>query len=575
MLKLFIRFFEPVKYIQGHFTRCTLYAIFLAAYNIFYIEAFNKILRAIETKDQELLYYLLAIYAGVTCVFIALRLTPFAIKNGWWPIIYDGSKHLSKIYLKKYVEGDWNYTEKIGTWKFISIIESGVYTWLDLIHKVSRFGTINILMIFYGIYRIFLISISFWFLTLALTILWIILSTFANFKMRSARFARWEAKNEVTRNYVKILMSKNELLQSGQVDIESEKLWPHLEKAKVSQYPVAFWFNILEDIPRFIFMALRIVIYIYLLKQIIEGTGSMTDVGIFVLTMAFMEKNTDNLLHISREILKDFFQVEKLWTTFDNLPKVKWYHHGKDFEPQEGNIIVDKVTYKYDEVEVFKNFSLDIEYGKKTALVGMSGSWKTTLIKLIAWYLNPLKWDIIIQNQKLKNIALKTYFPHIWYLTQEPWVFDGSIRENLAASAQKDFTQKELQDALLHANCEFVFWLEKWLETQIGERWVRLSWWQKQRLAIAKVFLKNPSIILLDEPTSALDSFSEEKVTEALERLFKNRTVIIVAHRLQTVKRADDIIVIEDGSIIERWTHKELLKLKGTYYKMIELQSGF
>ena len=370
-------------------------------------------------------------------------------------------------------------------------------------------------------------------------------------------------------------MSKNELLQNSGTQKEAMKLWAHFEQAKISQYIVTFWFNALEDIPRFIFIILRISVYVFLLEEVTKNATTMTEVGIFVLVMAFMEKSIDNLLQLSREILKDFYQVEKLWVTFDNLPRVKWYNKGEIFQPQEWGIIVDNISYSYDEVEVFKNFSLNIKANQKTALVGMSGSWKTTLIKLIAGYLYPLKGNIIIQNQKLKKIALKSYFPHIGYLTQEPWVFDGTIRENLVASAPENVTEKDLENALLHANCEFIFWLEHALETQIWERWVRLSWGQKQRLAIAKVFLKNPSIILLDEPTSALDSFSEEKITEALERLFKNRTVIIVAHRLQTVKRADDIIVIEDGEIKERGTHNELLKKWWIYTKMIELQSGF
>lgn len=128
---------------------------------------------------------------------------------------------------------------------------------------------------------------------------------------------------------------------------------------------------------------------------------------------------------------------------------------------------------------------------------------------------------------------------------------------------------------LEQAHCQFVHQLPQGLQTQIGERGLKLSGGQRQRLAIAKIMLKNPSIVFLDEPTSALDSFSEEHITQAMHNLFTGRTVIIVAHRLQTVKEADDIILLEQGKIIERGTHTSLKVLKGKYYDMLELQTGF
>lgn len=125
------------------------------------------------------------------------------------------------------------------------------------------------------------------------------------------------------------------------------------------------------------------------------------------------------------------------------------------------------------------------------------------------------------------------------------------------------------------AKCEFIYDLPQWVDTEIGERGIRLSGGQRQRLAIAKIFLKDPEIIILDEPTSALDSFSEEAITEAMHNLFENRTVIIIAHRLQTVKHADDIIVLDHGEVVERGTHHELVSQSGSYATMLELQSGF
>jgi len=195
-------------------------------------------------------------------------------------------------------------------------------------------------------------------------------------------------------------------------------------------------------------------------------------------------------------------------------------------------------------------------------------------MKLIAGYMQATNWKLEIDNQDIKSIRLDSYYPHIGYLTQDPSVFDGSIEENLLYGTRKNPSKKAIEKAIKLAECEFIYELEKWIKTEIGERWVRLSWGQKQRLAIAKIFLKDPEIILLDEPTAALDSYSEEKVARAFEHLFEGRTVIVIAHRLQTVKSADDIIVLEKWKIVERGTHKQLLKLWGKYAGMVDLQSG-
>ena len=204
-----------------------------------------------------------------------------------------------------------------------------------------------------------------------------------------------------------------------------------------------------------------------------------------------------------------------------------------------------------------------------------SGGGKSTLVKLISWYIRQDSWDILVDNQNLKDVSLKSYYKDIWYLTQEPSVFDGTIRENLLYAVTEDTCQDEIDNIIELAHCEFIYDLPFGLDTEIWERGVKLSGGQKQRLAIAKIFLKNPKIIILDEPTSALDSLSEQKITEAMHNLFKNRTVLVIAHRLQTVKYADDIIVIENGKIKERGTHKELVKHHWFYKQMLDLQSGF
>ena len=220
-----------------------------------------------------------------------------------------------------------------------------------------------------------------------------------------------------------------------------------------------------------------------------------------------------------------------------------------------------------------KNYSIEIKWALIYSIIALLWMFIEKIVGLHDIHIDKqllprASWDI-------DSVSLKSYYKHIWYLTQEPSVFDGTIYENLIYALDYEPTQNELEFAVKQAQCSFVYDFPDWLETHIWEKGIRLSWWQRQRLAIAKIFLKNPRIVLLDEPTSALDSISEEAITKALDKLFEWRTVVIIAHRLQTVKKADEIIVLDKWKIIERWTHDELVVLWWTYAKMLELQSWF
>lgn len=567
------KLFEPVILLPRVFFDTFLESTLLSVYLIFSIEISKYILKSIEYKQNERFWNLIIIFFIIS-VFVSL-LRFFLHK--WWraQITFDSFKIYYKKYIKNFIYAEWNEVEKIWTWKFIAILERWMWEWTDILHTFFTEWIKNIIFIIYAIFAIFNISIIWWIFSLILLLFWSYIAIKANIFMRDKRMLRRKLQNEAIHQSVITLMSKNELMQNNWIDNFIWKISKNFEDAKNYQYPVNIWFLVIEEFPKLMFLLIRIWVYIYLSLQVFLNTTSFSELAIFITILSLAELSMNNFLHMLRNLLRVLSSIELLWSTFENLTPIKWFNEWKEFKMTQDKIILKNITYWYTDKNIFNNFSIEIKWWQKTAFVWVSWWGKTTLMKIISWYLRPNKWTVEIFWNNLKNTSLKSYFENIWYLTQEPSVFDWTIRENLEASVREEASEEIMIQALKDAECEFVFEFENWINTEIWEKWVRLSWWQRQRLAIAKVFIKDPKIILLDEPTSALDSFSEEKITKAMHRLFKWRTVLVIAHRLQTVKEADDIILIEDWKILERWTHKELVSQKWIYKNMLDLQTGF
>ncbi len=245
----------------------------------------------------------------------------------------------------------------------------------------------------------------------------------------------------------------------------------------------------------------------------------------------------------------------------------------KELSNVKGDIIFNNVSFNYnEEVAVLNNINLNIKAGTKVALVGPSGGGKSTICHLLPKFYNICNGDISIDGNSLNDITLTSLRKNIGIVQQDIFLFNGSIKENILYG-RLDASDEEVIEAAKNANIhDYIVSLPNGYDTQIGERGVRLSGGQKQRLSIARVFLKNPSILILDEATSALDNTTEIYIQEALDKLSVNRTTLVVAHRLSTIKNADEIIVISEGEIKEKGSHDELLNMESIYKNLYELQ---
>jgi subfamily B ATP-binding cassette protein MsbA len=236
------------------------------------------------------------------------------------------------------------------------------------------------------------------------------------------------------------------------------------------------------------------------------------------------------------------------------------------------SIRYEKVSFKYKDEWVLQDIDIELKKGKSLAIVGESGSGKSTLADLLPRFYDATAGQLLIDNVPVTKYALHDLREQIGIVSQESILFNATISENIAFGMPKA-SVKDIENAARVANAhEFVTRMEHGYDTNIGERGNKLSGGQKQRISIARAVLKNPNILILDEATSALDTESEKLVQDALDQLMRERTVMIIAHRLSTVRKADEIIVLSKGKIVERGNHETLMALKGTYYNLCSLQ---
>ena len=273
--------------------------------------------------------------------------------------------------------------------------------------------------------------------------------------------------------------------------------------------------------------------------------------------------------------MNDYTDIKDYFAILDYPLEVKDPEQPLKFECKKGEVEFKNLSFSYlGGRDALKNISITMSAGTSTALVGRSGSGKTTMTKLLMRVYDPDEGQVLVDGFDIRQIKKEDLRRSLGIVPQEPILFNSSIGYNIGYSLE-NAAKEEIENAAKLANLhDFIVTLEKGYDTVVGERGVKLSGGQKQRLAIARVFLLNPKIIIFDEATSHLDSESERLIQESIERLSKGKTLIIIAHRLSTIMRADKIIVLDNGKVIEEGLHDELIsKSGGIYKKLWELQT--
>ncbi len=315
------------------------------------------------------------------------------------------------------------------------------------------------------------------------------------------------------------------------------------------------------------------VFLLYAAKRMETGELKLGELTTLLIALAMLLDPLRKMSAVNNMIQTSIASAERVFEFIDMTPEIDEREGAPALSPMERGIRFDNVTFGYSsEVPVLHNFSLEVRKGETVALVGPSGSGKSTIIKLIPRFYDIQGGAILIDGQNISDVSAHSLREQISLVTQNTILFAETIRENIAAG-QSHYTQEDIERAATAAHAvEFIEKLPKGYDTRLDEAGTTLSGGQRQRLAIARAFIKDPSILILDEATSSLDSESERLIQDALDHFLDGRTAFIIAHRLSTIQRADRILFIQEGRIVEEGSHTELLARNGAYARLYRTQ---
>ena len=570
MLKRFISYYKPHL---GLFILDMFSAVIVALCNLFYPMIAKELIDNVGSENFTI---------NVVIMNAALLLAVYIIKAIFQYIIgYYGhivgvrmQKDMRRDLFKKYEKLPFSYFDSHKTGDLLSRLTSDLFDVSELAHHGPENVFLAILM-FIGSFSIL------WSINPALTMIMfsivpcIVLFTSLSRKrmhnaMRQSRLKMSEINSTLENSITGVRETKAyvaEEYEMGRFD-KVNSMYAHYRSE--AMFSLGFFDSIMQFLTDLLYLVIILVGGIFLIMGEIDS-GEFTAFMLFVSSfinpinrfVALFEQLQEGMSGFSRfcDILAEPDEVDEGEIEITDI---------------KGDLVFDNVSFGYGETDgvenVISSLNLRVEAGKMLALVGPSGGGKSTLCNLIPRFYNVSDGRITIDGVDTKNITLKSLRRNIGIVSQTVFLFDGTIRENIAYGAD-DATDEEIIAAAKKANIhEHIISLKNGYDTEVGERGVKLSGGQRQRIAIARVFLKNPKLLILDEATSALDNATEMQIQSSLEELSRGRTVIVVAHRLSTVKNADEIVVLDKNGIVEQGTHEELLSRGGEYKKLYDYQ---
>ena len=564
-IKKFIHYYGPYKAVFFIDLIC---AAVISLVDLAYPQILRTMTKTLFTQDKNVILHALpVIAASLFVMYIVQSLCKYYVTCQGHMMGANMERDMRRELFDHYQELSFSYYSRNNSGQMMSKLVSDLFDISEFAHHGPENLFISLVKIVGAFIFLFFINKK---LALPLIILVIVMFVFSfrqNAKMQETFMENRRKIGDVKASLQDTLSGIRVVQSFANEDIEREKFKKSNEAFLVSKRDNYHCMGGFMSSNLFFQGMMYLVTLVYGGYLIAQGEMQTGDLAMYALYIGIFISPIQILVELVEMMQKGLSGFRRFLDVMETESEIKDADDAVELKDVKGHVRYDHVSFHYsdDETPVLSDISIDIPAGRSIALVGPSGSGKTTICSLLPRFYDVTGGSITVDGKNIRGLTLKSLRSQIGMVQQDVYLFDGTIKDNIAygkPGATDDEIIKAAKCASIH---DFIMELPDGYDTYVGERGTRLSGGQKQRISIARVFLKNPPILILDEATSALDNESERWIQKSLEELSKNRTTITIAHRLSTIRDADEIIVITEDGIAERGTHAELLAQNGVY----------
>ena len=570
-IKKFIHYYGPYKAVFFIDLIC---AAVISLVDLAYPQIISTMTKTLFTQDKDIILHALpVIAASLFVMYIVQSLCKYYVTYQGHMMGAKMERDMRRELFDHYQELSFSYYSRNNSGQMMSKLVSDLFDISEFAHHGPENLFISLVKIVGAFIFLFFINKK---LALPLILLVIVMFVFSfrqNAKMQETFMENRRKIGDVNASLQDTLSGIRVVQSFANEDIERAKFKKSNEAFLVSKRDNYHCMGSFMSSNLFFQGMMYLVTLVYGGYLIAQGEMQTADLAMYALYIGIFISPIQILVELVEMMQKGLSGFRRFLDVMETESEIRDADNAAELTDVKGHVRYDHVSFHYsdDETPVLSDISIDIPAGKSIALVGPSGSGKTTICSLLPRFYDVTGGSITVDGKDIRGLTLKSLRSQIGMVQQDVYLFDGTIKDNIAYGKPGASDEEIIKAAKCASIHDFIMELPDGYDTYVGERGTRLSGGQKQRISIARVFLKNPPILILDEATSALDNESERWIQKSLEELSKNRTTITIAHRLSTIRDADEIIVITEDGIAERGTHAELLEKNGlyaTYYNM-------